>query len=112
MHDDMIPALCFATALTTLSTFWGEPGGCGGATCRREVLEKTTARRFSPRYQGFHNWRLRERAAGEPLIWRDTPWVVGNKRYSNHANIFVEDGLWRELDANFPNQLNAQQVGE
>jgi hypothetical protein len=61
---------------------------------------------------GFHNWRLRERAAGEPLIWRDTPRVVGNKRYTSHTNIFVEDALWRELDANFPNQLNAQQVGE
>jgi hypothetical protein len=58
------------------------------------------------------NWKLRDRAAGEPMIWRDTPWVVGKKRYSGHSNIFVEDVLWRELDANFPDQLNAPRVGE
>jgi hypothetical protein len=60
---------------------------------------------------GLSQWRLRGRAAGEPLIWHDTPWVVGNKRYSSHTNIFVEDALWRKLDANFPDQLNAQWVG-
>lgn len=60
----------------------------------------------------FHEWKLRERAAGEPLIWRETPWIVGNRRYSGHTDIFVEDVLWRELDANFPDQLNAMRVGE
>jgi hypothetical protein len=60
---------------------------------------------------GFHNWKLRERAAGEPVIWRDTPWVVDDKRYSGHARVFVEDVLWRELDANFPDQLNPQRIG-
>lgn len=59
----------------------------------------------------MQNWKLRECAAGEPMIWRDTPWIVGEKRYSGHSNIFVEDVLWRELDANFPNQLNALRVG-
>ncbi|WP_420969187.1 hypothetical protein [Bradyrhizobium sp. B120] len=61
---------------------------------------------------GLRNWRLRERAASEPLIWRDTAWIVGNKRYSAHSNVFIADALWRELDANFPDQLNAQRVGE
>jgi hypothetical protein len=61
---------------------------------------------------GLHNWKLRERAPGEPMVWRDTPWIVGKKRYSGHSNIFVEDVLWRELDANFPDQLNALLVGE
>jgi hypothetical protein len=60
----------------------------------------------------MRNWKLRERAAGEPMIWRDTPWIVGKKRYSGHCNIFVEDVLWRELNANFPDQLNALRVGE
>jgi hypothetical protein len=59
-----------------------------------------------------NNWRLRERAAGEPLIWHDEPWIVGNKLYSGHDLIFVEDILWRKLNANFPDQLNALQVGE
>lgn len=61
---------------------------------------------------GMRNWKLRERAPAEPLIWRDTPWIVGQKRYSNHSDIFIEDVLWRELDANFPDQLNALRVGE
>lgn len=61
---------------------------------------------------GMRNWKLRERAPAEPLIWRDTPWIVGKKRYSNHSDIFIEDLLWRELDANFPDQLNALRVGE
>jgi hypothetical protein len=60
----------------------------------------------------FHNWKLRERAAGEPLIWRDAPWRVGNKDYRGHNVMFVEDVLWRELDANFPDQLNPLRVGE
>jgi hypothetical protein len=54
-----------------------------------------------------YRWRLRERAAGEPLIWHDTPWRFGNREYRGHNIVFVEDALWRELDANFPNQLIA-----
>jgi hypothetical protein len=53
-----------------------------------------------------YRWKLRERAAGEPLIWHDTPWRFGDREYRGHNIIFVEDALWRELDANFPNQLN------
>lgn len=60
----------------------------------------------------FEDWRLRWRAAGEPLIWHDTPWIVGNKRYSHQAEIFIEDVLWQDLDAKFPGQLNAQRVGK
>jgi hypothetical protein len=66
---------------------------------------------FAP-LPGFHNLKLRERAAGEPLIWHDTPWIVGRRRYTSHTDIFIEDVLWRELDANFPDQLNPLRVGE
>ena len=66
--------------------------------------------RLSP-LPGLGNLKLRGRAAVEPLIWHDTPWIVGNKEYSSHSDIFVEDVLWRELDANFPDQLNALRVG-
>lgn len=59
----------------------------------------------------FRGWKLRWRAPGEPLIWHDTPWIVGSKRYSHQSEVFVEDALWRELNANFPGQLNAQRVG-
>jgi hypothetical protein len=59
----------------------------------------------------FNEWKLRERAAGEPLIWHDTAWRSGNKNYSGHSEVLVEDVLWRELDANFPDQLNALRVG-
>jgi len=48
----------------------------------------------------------------EPLIWRDTPWIVGNKRHSRIGEVFVEDVLWQALDAKFPGQLNGQQVGK
>jgi hypothetical protein len=59
----------------------------------------------------FSAWKLRERAAGEPLIWHDEPWTVGNRRYTGRSNVFVEDSLWRELNAEFPDQLNALRVG-
>jgi hypothetical protein len=59
----------------------------------------------------FEHWKLRWRAAGEPLIWHDTPWIVGNKRYSHRSEIFIEDAFWQELDSKFPGQLNAQRVG-
>jgi hypothetical protein len=58
------------------------------------------------------SWKLRERAAGEPLIWNDTDWRSGNRDYRGHHVILVEDVLWRELDAKFPDQLNALRVGE
>jgi hypothetical protein len=57
-------------------------------------------------------WKLRWRASGEPMIWHDTPWQVENSRYSHHTEIFVEDLLWQELNAKFPDQLNALRVGE
>lgn len=62
--------------------------------------------------QDFTQWRLRERAAGEPLIWHDTPWRVGDREYRGHNETLIEDVLWRELDANFPDQLNALRAGE
>jgi hypothetical protein len=60
----------------------------------------------------FGKWVLRERAPGEPLIWRDEPWRDGNKQYSGQSEVLVEDVLWRELDANFPDQLHALRAGE
>jgi hypothetical protein len=60
----------------------------------------------------FGDWKLRERAPREPMIWRDEPWIVENKRYAGHTRIFVEDRLWEDLDASFPEQLNALRIGE
>jgi hypothetical protein len=61
--------------------------------------------------QDFHKWKLRERAASEPLIWRDDWWQDGNKEYRGHNEALIEDVLWRELDANFPDQLNSLRAG-
>ena len=58
------------------------------------------------------DWKLRWPAVGEPLIWRDTPWHIGSRRYVGHTEVFVEDVLWHALDASFPNQLNALRVAE
>jgi hypothetical protein len=60
----------------------------------------------------FGNWKLRERAAEEPLIWRDTPWRDGDKEYRGQSEVLIEDVLWRELDANFPDQLHPLLAGE
>jgi hypothetical protein len=60
----------------------------------------------------FRKWRLRERAIGEPLIWHETPWRDGNKEYRGQSATLIEDVLWRELDANFPDQLHALRAGE
>jgi hypothetical protein len=60
----------------------------------------------------FGKWKLRERAAGEPLIWHDTPWRDGKKEYLGQDEVLVENVLWRELDANFPDQLNALRAGQ
>ena len=60
----------------------------------------------------FSEWKLRERASGEPLIWREMPWRDGNKEYRAWSRVFVEDVFWRELDANFPDQLHALRIGE
>jgi hypothetical protein len=56
--------------------------------------------------------KLRERVVGEPLIWRESHWRIDNGEYRNHTDIFVDDVLWHELDANFPDQLNALWIGE
>jgi hypothetical protein len=60
----------------------------------------------------FHKWQLRERAPGEPLIWHDTWWRDGSREYRGHNEVLIEDVLWQELDANFPDQLNAMQIGK
>jgi len=60
----------------------------------------------------YEQWKLRERAAGEPLIWHESHWRIDNKEYRGHTQIFVEDVLWQQLDAHFPDELNALRVGE
>ena len=60
----------------------------------------------------FHKWKLRERGPGEPLIWHDVRWWDGNKEYIGQNEVFIEDVLWRELDANFPDQLHPLRAGE
>jgi hypothetical protein len=60
----------------------------------------------------FGKWKLSQRASGEPLIWRDTKWQHGNNEYSGQNEVLIEDALWRELDAHFPNQLHPMRAGE
>jgi hypothetical protein len=80
-----------------------------------------SAQNYPPREDGtqlfgllpdFHRWRLRERSREEPLIWHDTPWRDGNKEYLGQDVALIEDVLWQELDANFPDQLHPLRVGE
>jgi len=59
----------------------------------------------------YRLWKVRERASGEPLIWRESSWQSDNKNYHGQFNVLVEDVLWQELDAKFPDQLNAMRVG-
>jgi hypothetical protein len=60
----------------------------------------------------FDEWRLCGRSAGEPLIWQETWWRDGNREYTCHSEVLVEDVLWRELDAAFPGQLHPLRVGD
>ena len=62
--------------------------------------------------QDYSKWKLCDRAAGEPLIWRETWWRDGIKEYRGHNEVLVDDVLWRELDAKFPNQLHPLRAGE
>lgn len=59
----------------------------------------------------YSQWRFRQRAPGEPLIWRESWWHLDGKEYRGHFEILIEGVLWQELDAELPNQLNATQVG-
>ena len=60
----------------------------------------------------FSKWKLSQRAPEEPLIWRDTRWRHGDDEYSGQSHVLIEDVLWQELDANFPNQLHPMRAGE
>jgi hypothetical protein len=62
--------------------------------------------------QDFHKWKVRERDPGEPLIWHEAWWHDGNKEYRGHVEVLIEDVLWQELDANFPDQLHPLLAGE
>ncbi|WP_158931612.1 hypothetical protein [Acidisphaera sp. S103] len=66
--------------------------------------------RFGTKHD-YLQWKLRPRLSGEPLIWRESWWQVDNKEYRGHVDVLVEDILWHELDAKFPDQLNPMQVG-
>jgi hypothetical protein len=90
-----------------------------GRTRRLQWHEMPT-RKFPPQGEGpelwgllpdFDKWVLRDRAASEPMIWRDTPWRDGNREYRGGSEVLIEDNLWRELDANFPDQLHPLLVG-
>ncbi len=59
----------------------------------------------------YSQWKLRQRAPGEPLIWRESWWRFNDKEYRGHFEILIEDALWQQLDEAFPNQLNAIQIG-
>ena len=59
----------------------------------------------------YSQWKLRQRAPGEPLIWRESWWRFNNKEYRGHFEILIEDVLWQQLDGEFPNELNAIRVG-
>jgi hypothetical protein len=91
-----------------------------GRAQRLQWLEMP-AHKFPPQEDGterfgllpdFNKWKLRERAPGEPLIWHETPWRDGNREYRGQSATLIEDVLWRELDANFPDQLHALRAGE
>ncbi|WP_158931610.1 hypothetical protein [Acidisphaera sp. S103] len=77
-------------------------------------------RPFQVREDGIHRfgskddyrlWKVRPRLQDGPLIWHESWWQFDNKEYRGHVDVLVEDTLWRELDAKFPGQLNALQVG-
>jgi hypothetical protein len=91
-----------------------------GRAQRLQWREMST-QKYPPREDGtelfgllpdFHKWKLRERSADEPLIWHDTPWRDGNREFLGQDEVLIEDVLWRELDANFPDQMHALWVGE
>jgi len=63
-------------------------------------------------HHDYTEWSLRDREPGEPLIWREEAWRDGNKEYRAWSRVFIEDLLWRELDANFPDQLHALEIGK
>ena len=73
--------------------------------------QKDGVERFTMEHD-FGQWKLRERGAGEPMIWHESHWRTNNREYRGHTHIFIEDVLWRELDAMFPGQLNALHVGK
>jgi hypothetical protein len=60
----------------------------------------------------YSQWKLRQRAPNEPLIWREDWWRFGNKEYRGHFEILIEETLWQALAAEFPNQLNPIEVGK
>ncbi|NEV01354.1 hypothetical protein [Bradyrhizobium uaiense] len=88
---------------------------------QRILWYETPSRPFGPQDDGverfgltqnFHKWRLRDRSPGEPLIWHEEWWRDGNKEYRGHSEVLVDDALWRQLDANFPDQLHPMQADD
>jgi hypothetical protein len=77
----------------------GKVDVAGGAQAGRTHVDDAPRREFPPLddgtqlfglLQNYEKWELRERAAGEPLIWHDTPWRDGTKEYRGHNEILVE----------------------
>jgi nucleotide-binding universal stress UspA family protein len=52
------------------------------------------------------------RKTAEWAIGNGMPWRDGHKEYRGHNEVLIEDVLWRELDANFSDHLNALLAGE
>ena len=87
---------------------------------QRMLWRETPSETFGPQEDGverfglkqdFHKWRLCDRSAGEPLIWREEWWRDGNKEYRGHNEVLLDDSLWRTLDDSFPNQLHPLRAG-
>jgi hypothetical protein len=50
----------------------------------------------------MRNWKLRERAAGEPMIWRDTPWIVGQEAVQRSLQHFCRGRSLARAGCKFP----------
>jgi hypothetical protein len=88
---------------------------------QRMLWRETPSRPFGPQEDGverfgltqnFHQWRLCDRSAGEPLIWREDWWRDGNKEYRGHNEVLVDAILWRALDEKFPDQIHPLRAGQ
>lgn len=60
----------------------------------------------------YDKWRFSTRSPGDPLIWREDWWRHGNRVYRCQHEAFLEESLWRALEAKFPGQLDARPVGQ
>lgn len=59
----------------------------------------------------YSEWKFCGRTSADPLIWRESWWRNGNDEYRGHTDVLIDDELWRELDACFPEQLHPLRTG-